>query len=197
MNLGIRSPLRYYTFGLSAVLDNFNRADTGPPPSANWTTVVATGIAVVSNQLAGAPSGSAYWNLATFGPNCEVYITQPVVATGASFSIIARWSGPGSNGYGIRINRPSAGVSSAEMVRIDGGFFTVLGAAVNVANVAGDSFGLSVVGSTLTAYRKAAAGGGWAPLFSRTDATYTDAGYLSVRIQDADVRLDDFGGGSV
>lgn len=68
-------------FPTTPILDNFNRGDEGPPPSANWTTVTWSdgGLKVLSN--AAVPEATTtgdyiiYWNASTFGPNLEARFT--------------------------------------------------------------------------------------------------------------------------
>jgi hypothetical protein len=65
-------------FPTTGILDDFNRADAGPPPSASWTTPAGeTGLVVSGNQCesdAGGPGWGA-WNTIASGADCEVYAT--------------------------------------------------------------------------------------------------------------------------
>lgn len=179
-------------FPTTPILDNFNRADEGPPPSANWTDI-GNGLEVISNQAAGSAVGDniSYWNPITFGPDSEVYVTIPVtdVVNGV---IYLRFNTGSFNGYGLIFG---ASTSSLSVIRLDGGVPTPLGAAISQAISNGDSVGLRVIGSTIKVYYKAAAGS-WTFLDSRTDATYSAAGALLLVVVDTTMRLDNFGGGT-
>ena len=65
---------------------------------------------------------------------------------------------------------------------------------------AGDSIGMSMVGSTITVYYKAS-GGSWTSLGTRTDSTYTAAGRLQLGqwLSSSGVAstIDNFGGGAI
>lgn len=90
-------------FPVTSVLDNFNRSAVGPPPSASWTTGLGRswGFKVnASNQMvAEATTGNEeyaqYYNVATYGPNCEVYITLAAVDSNANagFALLLRLGG--------------------------------------------------------------------------------------------------------
>lgn len=100
-------------------------------------------------------------------------------------------TGTTPDGYYLSID--SAGCS---IWRADNGSPTQLGSAFAFTVSSGDSLGLSVVGSTLTAYYKSGSGS-WTTLGSRTDATYSAAGNLMIIATDAGAVLDDFGGGTI
>jgi hypothetical protein len=70
------------TFPTTPILDDFNRANEGPPPSANWSAYHASwgfgdGLEVVSNQCKGNSYNLCgdWWSVETFGSDCEVYVT--------------------------------------------------------------------------------------------------------------------------
>ena len=69
------------SFPTTAVLDNFNRANTGPPPSSSWAGPIQPGHAqlrVDTNACVPVGAeGQAYWSGASFGPDQEVYARVP------------------------------------------------------------------------------------------------------------------------
>ena len=189
-------------FPTTPILDNFNRADTGPPPSGNWTSLVfaadTSGMSVASNQLATGVTvpSSAYWSASQYGPACEVYITITVEAISGATRLFLRLANPGSvgatNGYAFTVSS----VLSLLIQRYDNDVATQLGATVSGNVQAGDSVGLSIGTSDLNMWYNQA-GGGWTNLTSRSDSTYTAAGYLGVRESvDLTARFDNFGGGT-
>jgi hypothetical protein len=197
-------------FGSSAVLDNFNRADTNPPPSASWSQgciqfTASTGIEVSSNtvrrgSLVATYRQGGYWNPATFGPDSEVFFTVPTIPTVDfdGFSLYARLVSIGSgttDGYAVTVFRNGGVFNNWQIERIDNGVPTTLGAGFTQAIAAGDSVGLEIVGSTLTAYHKPSAGS-WTSLTTRTDSTYSAAGNIGLEILGPNERADDFAGGN-
>jgi hypothetical protein len=185
-------------FPTSSVLDNFNRTDSSTL-GANWGSFWGNSNFKISSNAANADSSAwfgNYYNVATYGPNCEVFVTAPVHTT-TTYDINLRvQSGTLSapNCYTLEI---SAG-NTWTLYRTTGGSGTVLGATVTQAMGDGDSFGLEAIGSTIKAYYKAS-GGSWTEKMSRTDSTYSSAGYLAMdRYGDSGGRkYDDFGGGTV
>ena len=184
------------SFPVNGILDNFNRADTGPPPSANWTTswrASSGGFLVSGNTVRGNAAGdnSTYWNVQNFGPDVEVYGT--IIGSPASYRGVAA----------RLVSEGTAGVDGYEVVVADNTFYitrwdndaqTTLGASIAQSISDGDSFGMSIVGSTITAYHKPAAGS-WTVIGTRTDSTYSAAGKIGLRSEN--VFWDDFGGGSL
>jgi hypothetical protein len=173
-----------------ALLDDFNRADVGPPPSASWSTLGSNGLKVVSNQCAGnSPSTNAgYWSAATFGPNYGVAADWPVIS--ALVEVRLRLTTPGlgtTNGYSFQY---SAGTFS--LLRIDAGSNTTL-TSVSGSLTTGDAIAIQAIGSVLTGYQKT--GGVWSELLTTTDATYSTAGYIGLAIGGAASRCDNFSGG--
>jgi hypothetical protein len=189
-------PLWGNAFPISSVLDNFNRANEGPPPSSNWTNWKGSGSKVASNQW--NPSGSggdngSYWNVQDFGPNCEVYVTG--TTPGAYTDLYSRLVdfGNGGDGYDAAMSDSS---NTIRYFRVDNGAYTAIGATISQAIANGDAIGLEIIGSTLQAYYKAS-GGSWVAQSSRSDSTYSGAGKLAITGQGSTVFADDFGGGTI
>lgn len=187
-------------FPTTGILDDFNRTNEGPPPSSNWTTVNGTGHVVSSNQLANsaADHSESAWDVSTYGPDCELYYdiaTKPGTGKWCDIdvrvgSLVASWSG-----YQAELTNNS-GTDAIDIYRNDAGSYTVLGSSISQEFTAGDGFGVDMVGTTLTIYRRSS--GIWSSLGTRTDATYGSAGYLMVGAGDTTtVRLDNVGGGTV
>jgi len=193
------------TFPTTGVLDNFNRANEGPPPSASWTTGItggSNGLKVVSNALAPNDTASAdgYWNT-TSGPDQEIFFTLPTMfAAGDTFRYWWRVLNPGSgttDGYRARYT-VFGGVDQVIMQRMDNGTGTTLGATHNMAAdlANGDKLGGESISSTHATYSYQSAA--WGQLFTRSDATYNSAGYVGLSMTIAGtVAIDDFGGGTV
>lgn len=193
-------------FPTTAVLDNFNRSNVGPPPSASWSQAFS-GIfgqfKVVSNRAAvnSILNGYAenYYNVADYGGDCEAYVTlvtKPANATifGLGLRMVDLVGAANPEGYMLFLSALS-GTDTLQIDRIDNGVRTLLGTTVTQEISNGDSIGIRAIGSNLTCWYKAS-GGSWALLFSRTDATYSAAGRIEIITTSAATVLDDFGGGT-
>jgi len=206
-------------FPTIGILDDFNRADSGTL-GASWTAdVINLGLSslqIVSNA-ASTVGGfrNNWWNGTTFGPDVEV--TTTIKSTflnvddgdggwaGTQGGLYARLVTPGTagaDGYYLFFFGGEITGYWAFLQRVDNGVFTTLGATYTGFTVStDDKFGISVVGSTLTFYRKPAAGS-WAQVSTtRTDTTYSAAGYIGLQgvspFLGTEALYDDFGGGTV
>lgn len=184
------------SFPCSAILDNFNRANGGPPPSASWTTAwrpSTTGFTVDTNTIVGSTGGdnSTYWNT-TFGPDVEVYVTMTDSTSGSYRGLAARLVSEGTSGVdGYEI---VAFGNEIFVQRVDDNSNTTLGTVISQTYTIGDSMGMSIIGSTITVYYKVGAGA-WTSLGTRTDSTYSAAGKIGLRSEN--IHWDDFGGGTM
>lgn len=188
-------------FPTTSVLDNFNRTNEGPPPSASWSGPVFSGhgqLKVSSNTCIpdGAGNKNDYWNVATFGPDSEAFVTITSKGATAWVDVFVRLASPGTtgvDGYSVEMD---SGAATVTHYRIDNGVLTALGSAISQAFSNGDALGLKIVGSTLQAYRQPS-GGSWATLgTTRSDSTYTAAGNIGLHAANTSVVMDDFGGGT-
>lgn len=191
-------------FPTTPTLDSFNRANAGPPPSASWTNDVrasgAAGLAVVSNQLKGlaaAVEQSIFWSAATFRNDCEAYVK--CVTANPEVELWARGTNLGGSlpqGYVVYFNPGSSQVSIQKYGPGGAAYYVTLGAAISGVTVAaGDQIGISVVGTTISAWQKVGAGA-WTLLGSRTDTSFTTGGQVGMIVFDSAPIFDDFGGGS-
>ena len=183
------------TFPLTEIIDNFDRANEGPPPSANWTNWI-NGLKVVGNQIKGNLAGVdnfSGWNASQFGPDVEVFMTIHQTEAG-QFYVCARYNLAGTNGYFLMADSNSNVVKYGKVV---GGTPSQLGSDISVTVSEGDSYGLSIIGDKLQAYKKPS-GGNWAALGSGiTDSTYSAAGYIGAGVYGNVDAADDFGGGTI
>ncbi len=189
------------SFPTDGMLDNFNRADSASLGS-NWGAFSGySNLDLNGNQCRNpATAGTTayagnYYNAAQYGPDCENYLTLAARPTDGAYMML-RVGGTLStpNAYAFGLNSGGSGVHS--LLRVDSGLPTPLGATFSQALAVGDSIGISAVGSTLSAYYKPS-GGNWTLLASRTDSTYSSAGYLAVASTVGGWKADDFSGGTV
>ena len=193
------------SFPCESILDNFNRANEGPPPSANWTTGIdgGTGSFTVTSNVARLTSGafsSAWWNVGNIGPDLEVFA---VIASVGGSRLYFHVQGEGTatfDGYYVQAYAPS---SEMGVFRVDNGVPTQLEASISQAIATGDSIGVDRTGNVITVYFCAsgagcgASGAGWTNKGTRSDSTYTSAGKIGMAAFDnSEVKFDDFGGGT-
>ena len=162
---GLNSNYNPQAFPYTGILDNFNRADEGPPPSSSWTNnidsfVAGEGLRVLSNQLTkkatGSSTQSSYWNT-IFTADQEVYCKITI----AGLSLYVRISTPGagtSNYYRWR-------GGTYELYRSNAGVETGVGRPAGYSAFAipgtGDSCGMRIVGSKIHCYVDYGSTGTW------------------------------------
>lgn len=194
-------------FPTTSVLDNFDRADEGPPPGSGWSSVAVSGassqLRVVSDTVKTDSSSGSGVYASTYGPDCEVYLT--IAAWGANARearIYLRLQEEGAttvDGYLLVATRFDAITGGLLGVwRLDNNVETRLGSNVNDTSglyTGGEKFGLSAISDVLSVYENR---GSWgAASFTRTDATYSGSGKLGAKFSFGDVAGDDFGGGTI
>lgn len=209
MNLGsARRPVPApHSFGMTSVLDNFNRANEQPLGAASggdtwgtdkWRSDPFGDMTVNANKLVfravGATQGSQAL-LGSYGPDSELSFTVESYSSGTSDILWALIRGAVTgveqcNGYGMYIAvSTGAGGSPPQpfdigLIRYDAGSMTFLKIG-RIGGVAfGDSFGLSAVGSVITAWYKPTGSSVWQARLSVVDSTYSGAGRIGLALDD-------------
>lgn len=191
-------------FPRTALLDDFNRANEGPPPSANWSNItgVSDNIVVVSNEAGPEADGEGYalWTASTFGPDCEVWVTISTKGT-EEHGLFIRTAQGGDittlDAYFLDVNEIGGAANDDwTFYEVTNGSFAALGATVQQEVASGDSFGIEMISSTMLGYYKAGAGA-WVEILNRTDATISAAGNIGILIELEPARFDNFGGGTI
>lgn len=195
-------------FPTTPLLDDFTRGNQTGLGDSRWSTDYDAGgrdSHDISSNTAKAPAGgfgSNWWNVQTFGPDCEVWATVAAMPTNQALRLNLRLNGQGTagaNGYQLSVG--TDGIFF--LLRIDGGNF---GTQVNLEQglpgdiQAGDIVGLQAVGNYFMPYRIRSAGpeqllpeGGWV-----FDDTYQAAGHIHMMTQNETVAaFGDFGGGTI
>jgi hypothetical protein len=183
-------------FPTTPILDDFNRANEGPPPSTNWGTIVGTGHKVLSNQM--VPDSNAnhtsWWTAQTFGPDIEVYLTV-VTKSGNGFNVDIGWIDASVNGYEVII-KSEAGVDTLTTYRLDAGVGTQLGI-VGREITNGDRYGFRSLSGVHTVLVSPNGSAMWYELASYTDTTHSvTTARLIVATKDGTAVCDNFGGGN-
>lgn len=188
------------SFPRTTVLDNFNRANEGPPPSSSWVTSAGTGLKVSGNVCTRDAAGeqAATWNtlqdkdqeafftIATNNPDHGLYAQTLVLRLLTANSYL-------SDHYEVNWANDSGGIGYLALYRVDNsGTFTQLGATVALSAelVVGNQLGARMHGAILEAYLDGQL------VASRTDATLSHNGYIGLRIGTTNAaNFENFGGG--
>jgi len=176
------------SFPVSAVIDNFNRSNEGPPMTG-WANInelfqsagTGRGFEVISNQ-AQCNSNSVnadYKSATTYGPDVEVYATIVDIGVGVDSSGLSfRVSDPTGTPTGYLVIATAS--NTIRVYRMNGDSdLTQLGSDISQTVSDGDSIGVTMIGSTITVYYKVGAGA-WNSIGTRTDSTYSNAGYVGL-----------------
>jgi hypothetical protein len=192
------------TFPATAHLDQFNRADQGPPPSASWVTCAGSGWRVLANFGAPASGGilnGATWNN-SFASTQEVYFTiaNSAPASSGYVGCFVRLQSPtnlNSDHYELRAHL-IAGLNNdvLRLFKVIGGVTSqigidiALGADLQLAG--GDQLGLRCDGTTLTVWLNGVL------KRTATDSSLNAPGYIGLvnGVNAGDVMADNFGGGA-
>lgn len=185
---------------LATLLDAFNRANEGPPPSASWlSTSFSSGtsqLQVVSNALkrGGAGWGSCAWGT-QLGPDAILVVT---ISTVGDFSLILRGQAPGSgawDGYEC--------LYTSSTHRFDLDVITNNSAGASLANStavtlgAGDKVGFAVIGDTLSMAVYTAGAWGADLLTASAGGSISGAGYVGIWANGTTPVFDDFSAGTI
>ena len=184
----------------ATVVDDFNRADTGPPPSSNWNNDpfnLALGhLKVTSNQLALTTSfASAGWTIAT-GRDCEAFYTVATVGGTNLIGIYARMTDMGTSAYdcyGFEWN--TNGTYSIR--RYNNGTPTVLKSGSAPIPLDGARTGIRCIGSRVEAWMDND-GAGWVRWAEVTDSSpLMNGGNAAIYIEHPASVIDNFAVGTI
>lgn len=180
-------------FPTSKILDNFNRANEGPPMTG-WTALSTFGGLEVASNVCVPDSISTYaaeyWSARTY-KDAEGYFTITTKGATEDANILLRVDEAALNAYIFYWEHdpePQFGIS-----RADAGVQTYLGNSPGDIAV-GDKLGARIVGDLLELWHKPAAGE-WTIKIAIIENTYSAAGYISILFSTTDWAVDDFGGG--
>lgn len=139
------------------------------------------------------PGMSNWWTTA-MNIDAEVYADIGQASAAGPFAVLARIQNPGAatfSAYALEVT-----TAQMKIRRWVSGVATDL-ATIPTAVASGDSIGLSVVGSTLTAWRKPL-GGAWTQVGAVTDTVIPTAGYVGIwSVGNNGWVVDNVGGGSL
>jgi acid phosphatase type 7 len=186
------------SFPSTPVLDDFKRS-TGALGS-NWqspsladpgtVSISASGLTASSSQ-----AGSALWTAGTFAADQEAYLTLPVLPAESHFvQLAARVSGSSST-TSCYLLRVTPSTSTWDLRRKVNGAASTSIKTFKAPLSAGDTIGLEVTGSTLTALYRAQ-GQAWRAVGSATSTSVPGSGTIGFTLGDNVGRGGSFGGGA-
>lgn len=184
------------SFPATGILDNFNRTNEGPPPSASYTTPEGVaGLNVIGNAIGGASSdGYATWNTsyATDQENALTLTVPPLNGQAVRLMVRQQSATLFRDCYYAEFvsNTPAPATLRIwkRVVITD----TQLGADITLAaDLTTQQLGIRVMGTTITAYLDGFL------LGTRTDGDVAGAGRLMINFTDTTTRGDNFRGGAV
>jgi hypothetical protein len=185
-----------FCYPSTGILDDFNRANAGPPLSASWTALYG-GWKVVSQQAVvdhmDDTYASEYYNVATYA-NPEAYITIVNKPTTNSYIFIELYNAAFTQEYYLSVQTLS-GTDAITLQYWDGDAGAQLGATVNQEITNGDSVGISVISGTVIAWYKSGAGA-WTNVREVADTHVTGPYYITITSVDDGEIFDNFGGGT-
>jgi hypothetical protein len=186
-------------FPTTGLLDDFSGT------LGNWTTPAFgdAALAISSGQLtsSGTGWGGGFWSAASFGPDMEAWELVPTAGnSGDDFALWVRCTNTGGSptGYNLAI---SAVTGAWVLAKYVSGTGTNLATGTQAWS-GGDSFGIDVIGTTITAHYKSGAGS-WGNLVASTganpasDSAISGTGRIGAEVFNNVYRLDNFSGGTV
>jgi hypothetical protein len=183
-------------FPSTPLLDDFNRANGAL--GASWASPAFGDnqtLAITGNQVSCGSGAGGGCYLTQFVADQECWVTIPTLPTAGNWVILdVRCNTYG--GFTSNYQMQWIASTGAALIRLQNPNATTLTSWTQVLS-AGDSIGLQVIGTTLTAWYKAAAAGVFSQLASTSNSVLNYAGYIGMEIEDTTARLDNFGGGGV
>lgn len=186
------------TFPTTPILDTFSQAG---PLSSNWKSPALQDSGTVSVNASGrtfssSGAASALWIATSFNADQEAYLTVPVLpASGHAFQIDARVSSLTASTVSMYFLKVTPSSKLWDLRRkLNGGGSTSM-TTFSAPFAAGDSAGLQLNGSTITAWHESATGN-WTQVGSVTDTSITAGGYIGFTLGDTTARGGAFGGGN-
>lgn len=181
-------------FPTTPILDDFNRPDEGPPPSANWSTLPAVASHVVSalKMIGNSPIDScvSVWNT-LYGADVEAYFTLTTVpADLAQINLYIKYIFTVQDGWWIAVTRNDM---AGDTISGD-----IVSAPVLINLQSGDAFGIQQVGTSVSVWYKPV-GGSWGLIETLTSAPFIADGSIVIESSANNggaPAVDDFGGGN-
>lgn len=185
-------------FPTTTTQDDFNTgASQALTARAFWSSTARASGSMSTDSVPtyATAGGSVFGNMsnAVFAADQEVWATFETAPGAGGVQLEARWDIAAGNGYaliytgGILNIRVVTGFSGAAQV----------GSNYSVTPATGDSFGLELIGTTISAYYKTAAGS-WTQVVTGTDSTYNTSGRINVLgFGSPGAQIGSFGGGEI
>lgn len=196
--------VRIMFWPLSALLDDFNRANENPLSNAGkWSKNGNSGasLQVISNRVGDTATNAtgAFWNNASYGPNAEAWMTVPIVPTGTGFvGLLLNLAGAAGSGtwsgyfFAWIPGTPAAFV----LQEANNPAVNQIAFAAGSLN-AGDKMLVRYKDGVLYGYRYDVSAGTWSLVVRAQTTVYQRSGFIGIRKSGSVWRGDDFGGGAL
>lgn len=191
------------TFPTTSTIDTFSGSgySTKWPGFSSLPRLYVTAGQAASDGISADFGG--YFQPGLFGADQEAYLTFVNNVTDGSIYLILRSSDPSNYFWGYTFNFIfSAGLCHVSVSSSTISGFSVIGSTSDFTTPgAGESIGVSAIGSTLKVWVNTAATGGWLEIDSFSNSDITAGGYAAFYYNGAtpsdNFKIDNFGGGSV
>jgi len=187
------------TFPTTPILDTF--AQSPGPLSSSWQSpslqdAGKVSVATSGQTISSGGAASAIWQATSFGANQQAYLTVPVLpATGDFFQVGGRVSSLTSSTVSLYFLRVTPSKNLWDLrKKLKGATSTSMGT-FSAPFAEGDSAGLQLSGSMITAWHQSGTGS-WTSVGSLTDTSITAGGYVTFTLGDTTMRGGALGGGN-
>jgi hypothetical protein len=184
-------------FPTTGILDDCNRTDENPlSDGGKWGDRNNNfDLALAGNRIGGTNSGalsSMFWSLATYGPDCEAYITVTTLPSATAYiRLWVRVQNPGAvgeTGYMMQWSNDANGCRIFKETARE--TYTMIAQDAAARYTTNDQLGLGALGSDITVYKTGAS------VLTVNDTTTSAAGNLALGCRDTVAKLLNFGGGT-
>jgi large repetitive protein len=188
------------TFPTTSVLDTFSQPG---PLSSNWKSpalqdagTASVDVTTSGQTVSSGGTASALWIATPFNADQEAYLRVPVLpAAGHTFQVDTRVSSLTPSNVSMYFLQVTPSKQLWDLRRKLNGAGSTSMKTFTAPFAAGDSAGLQLTGSTITAWHESGTGS-WTPVGSVTDTSITAGGYIGFTLGDTTVRGGAFGGGN-
>jgi len=186
-------------FPTTPVLDDFNTGATqNLTARSGWGATAMLGLTTyatdsVPTKATSSSTGGNFWGTSWADHEAWMGIVSynPALET---FSLCARITDTSTGTY-YAVNMSNSATTDFQIVKVISGARTAIGVLNSQTVGAGDSVGMSVIGTQITSYYKASAGS-WTQMDTVSDSSITGAGFIGWRAHQAVLQeIDQFGGG--
>jgi len=189
-------------FPTTAVLDDFNTgASQNLTARSGWGATAMLGLTTyatdsVPTKAASSSTGGNFWGTSWADAEAWMDVTtyNPSLETLTLCARITDTNAGTLTYYGV--NMSNGVTTDFQIIKVIAGARTAIGVLNSQTVGAGDSVGISVIGTQITSYYKASAGS-WTQMDTVSDSSITGSGFIGWRAHQAVLQeINQFGGGA-